>query len=76
MNKAKVTSRGRVTIPAELRKKLKIEPGTKIAFIDEGDGVLLLPINKEYIRSLAGFLNTKGRALISLMEEKKKERKL
>jgi AbrB family looped-hinge helix DNA binding protein len=44
--KAKVTTRGRVTIPAELRKKLKIKPGTKIAFIDEGDGVRMLPVRK------------------------------
>jgi bifunctional DNA-binding transcriptional regulator/antitoxin component of YhaV-PrlF toxin-antitoxin module len=44
--KAAKVRHGSVTIPAELRKKYKITPGTKIAFIDEGNCIRLQPINK------------------------------
>lgn len=38
MYKAKVTSKGQITIPAEVRQALGIGPGEKIAFVPAGDG--------------------------------------
>jgi AbrB family looped-hinge helix DNA binding protein len=73
MRTAKVTSKGRVTIPAELRIKFGIKQGIKINFVDEGDKIRLQPINKDYIRSQIGFMKTKGKLLKELMREKKKE---
>ncbi len=74
MRTAKVTSKGRVTIPAELRMKFGIKPGIKINFIEEGDKIRLQPVNKEYIKSQVGFMKTKGKLLKELMREKKKEK--
>ena len=42
MKIAKFTTRGRITIPSELRKKYKIKTGTKIYFKDEGDNIKLI----------------------------------
>lgn len=39
---AKLTSRGRITIPAEIRKKNKIKPGMKIHFQDEGNRIKMI----------------------------------
>ena len=39
---ARFTTRGRITIPSELRKKYKIKTGTKIHFQDEGDKIKLI----------------------------------
>ena len=36
-----VTSKGQATIPAPLRKKLRIKPGGKIIFEDQPNGVML-----------------------------------
>lgn len=36
-----VTSKGQATIPAPLRKKLRIKPGEKIIFEEQPNGVLL-----------------------------------
>lgn len=36
MNPATVSSKGRVTIPAELRRKFDIKPGTRIVFEHNG----------------------------------------
>ncbi|HSR17626.1 MAG TPA: AbrB/MazE/SpoVT family DNA-binding domain-containing protein [Ignavibacteriaceae bacterium] len=39
---AKLTSRGRLSIPVEIRKKFKIKAGEKIHFHDKGDKIKLI----------------------------------
>jgi len=41
--KVVVTKKGQTTIPAKLRKKYKIEEGTKLEVIDTKKGILLKP---------------------------------
>jgi antitoxin PrlF len=41
MSVAKVTSQGQITIPADIRKKLGIQPGSKVVFIQDGDRVMI-----------------------------------
>lgn len=41
MELAKVTSKGQVTIPVEIRRKLNLETGNKILFFEEGDKVII-----------------------------------
>ena len=50
---ATVSTKGQFVIPAEIREALGIRPGTRIAVLREGNRIILEPINKEYIRSLA-----------------------
>lgn len=76
MKFSKLTTKGRVTLPAELRKKYGLKPGMKIAFKEKNDQLILQPVNKKYIEELAGLLGLKGKHLKSLMEEKKIERML
>ena len=38
MYKAKVTSKGQITLPAEVRQALGVQPGEKIVFLPEVDG--------------------------------------
>ena len=38
-----VTKKGQTTIPVKLRRKYKIEEGTKLAVIDTEEGILLKP---------------------------------
>ena len=42
-NQVVVTRKGQTTIPAKLRRKYKIEEGTKLQVIDTNDGKLLKP---------------------------------
>lgn len=62
---------GRVVIPVELRRKFKLKAGTKVAFIDTDEGVVVRVINKNYFDGLAGVLGLKGMHLKSLMDEKR-----
>jgi len=73
-----LTTRGRITIPVEIRKKYGIKGGTRIRFIqdEEHRRIFLIPMTRKYFRSLAGVLKPKRgekSMLESLMEEKARE---
>ena len=42
-NQVIATRKGQTTIPAKLRRKYKIEEGTKLTVIDTNDGILFKP---------------------------------
>ena len=77
MKLAKVTTNGRVTIPALLRKKYGITPGRRVKFETTENGIKIIPLaTLEEIKENIGFLGMKGKLLKSLMEEKRREREL
>ncbi len=39
-----LSTRGQVVIPNDIREKMKLEPGTKMIIIQEGENILLRPI--------------------------------
>jgi AbrB family looped-hinge helix DNA binding protein len=50
-----ITPKGQVTIPAEIREKLKLYPGDKIIYEDTSAGILIKPAKKDMIADF-GFL--------------------
>ena len=42
----KVTTKGQVTIPLEIRERLHIQPGAEVEFVVEGNVVKLVPMQK------------------------------
>jgi len=71
-----VTVKGQIVVPAKIRKKFGIKKGTKIAFIEQNNKLIIQPLDKSYFESLAGMLGSEGDMLKSLMEDKKQEREL
>lgn len=41
MELAKITSRGQITIPAEIRRKLGVKDGDKVIFIEENGRIVM-----------------------------------
>ncbi|MFI5175848.1 MAG: AbrB/MazE/SpoVT family DNA-binding domain-containing protein [Terriglobia bacterium] len=61
MQTAYITSKGQLVVPAKLRRKYNIKPGTRINFIEEEGGrIVMQPITPETLRSLRGILKLKG----------------
>jgi AbrB family looped-hinge helix DNA binding protein len=55
-----VKAKGQIVIPVELRRKLKLKEGTKLA-LSEAEGKLVIqPITDEFIDSVHGMLAGKG----------------
>ena len=42
MELAKITTKGQVTIPIAIRKKLGVKDGDKILFVEDGDNILIM----------------------------------
>ena len=71
------TVKGQIVIPASVRRKLSIKPGTRIVIEvdEEGHRIILTPITPEYVHSLRG--KYKGRGMLkALMAEREREREL
>lgn len=56
---AKITSKGQVTIPQEIRKKLGIGKDDTVDFVMEGSRVVLVPVKT--LRDLRGAVSKEGR---------------
>ena len=50
MELAKVTSKGQVTIPVEIRKKLGIKNGDKVLFIEDSGRIYMMNSSMEALR--------------------------
>lgn len=71
--KVRVTSKGRITLPAALRRKYDIRDGTRILISDLGNVIVLKPMTEGYLRKLQGSLKGKG-GLNTLKDERDKDR--
>jgi len=73
--KTKVTTRGQVSIPAEIRKKLHIETDTKLEWSIDGNEIRVIPVPKDSISAFRG----RGKGLYTtqdLLKERMQERNL
>lgn len=50
MELAKVTSKGQITIPLEIRKKLGVKEGDKVLFIEEQGRVIMVNSSMDALR--------------------------
>jgi AbrB family looped-hinge helix DNA binding protein len=77
MNAAYVTSKGQLVVPAHIRRRYGIKPGTRINFVEEGDRIIFQPVTKEYINSFCGIFKQKPgeKSMVQeLIEERRAEK--
>lgn len=43
---ATLTSKGQITLPVAVRKKLGLAPGDQVDFVESGEGFALIPVSK------------------------------
>lgn len=68
MPTATLTSKGQITIPKEIRERLRLQTGHRLEFeIDKNGKVSLIPRNKD-IRSLKGIMRSKRKTPVSVEE--------
>jgi AbrB family looped-hinge helix DNA binding protein len=70
------TSKGQLVIPAELRRKHGIEAGTRVRFLEDQFGrIVLQPVTEDYVDRVMGCLSQGPDLLARWEEEHRKERK-
>lgn len=75
----RVNVKGQITIPATLRQRLNLTPGTRLTIEIDGLRLILIPAKSsptpEYVHSLRGKYSLMG-ALPALMADRQREREL
>ena len=61
----RVTIKGQVTIPIDIREKLGITPDTEVEFLEEGDRVFLVK-RKGSVRATRKFKDLRGVATVKM----------
>ena len=61
--RAKVTSKGQITLPKQVRDELGLAPGDSVSFEDKDDGTLVISKAVTTPKSLAGLIEYDGPAL-------------
>ncbi|MBM3300375.1 MAG: AbrB/MazE/SpoVT family DNA-binding domain-containing protein [Deltaproteobacteria bacterium] len=74
METAHVTSKGQLVIPARLRKRYGIKPGTRVCFIERDHEILFQPVTKEYIQTVCGMLKSETSVTQELLQERAKDK--
>ena len=54
MEMAKVTAKGQITIPIDVRRRLGLNEGSRMLFIEQGDGFFVVNENRIDMNTLSG----------------------
>jgi AbrB family looped-hinge helix DNA binding protein len=57
---ARLSAKGQLVIPAELREELRLSPGTEVSIQRHGNTLVLRPITPQFIQGLAGCTHGAG----------------
>ena len=69
-----ISSKGWVVIPAELRKKYNLLPGTEVIIVDYGGVLAIIPALKDPIKQGRGMLKGLPSLTQDLLKERAQER--
>jgi AbrB family looped-hinge helix DNA binding protein len=71
---SKITVKGQVLIPGDIRKRHHIEPGSEVRFVEYGNVVCIVPVAKEPVNDAYGFLYDGGSSVTDeLLEERRRD---
>jgi AbrB family looped-hinge helix DNA binding protein len=70
-----ISEKGWVVIPAAMRKKYNLRPGSEMQVVDYGGVLALVPALSQPIRQAAGLLKGKSSLTAALLAEHRNEKK-
>jgi len=66
-----LTSKGRVTLPKELRASLGLEPGAKLTLSQLADGTVIMRVKHQKLSDLAGILTGQNQPSVTIADMKR-----
>jgi len=57
---ATVKAKGQVVIPVDIRRRFRIDEGTRVAFFEEEGRLFIQPVTDEFIEGMKGILAGRG----------------
>jgi AbrB family looped-hinge helix DNA binding protein len=74
MEESTITSKGQIVVPARLRRRYGLKPGTKVYFIERDKEIVFQPVTKEYLKNVHGMLTSETSATKELLRDRAKDR--
>ncbi len=71
--KAKVSTKGWIVIPADLRKRHGLKPGTLVEFREQDDKIFIIPRVSDVVEELYGKLSGETSLTKILLEDRAKD---
>ena len=68
MTAAKITSKGQITIPVQVRTALGVDPGDRIEFVEVGNGEFNIVAATRSVKELKGLFRGRRRKPVSIEE--------
>jgi len=69
--RTKVTKRGQVSVPSEVRRRLQIGPASELEWVVEGSTARVIPVPADPIRALRG--SGRGASVASLLRDRRRD---
>ncbi len=66
MSEARLSSKGQITVPRDIRERLKLKRGDKLLFRIADNGQVVMEVAKHHIGELYGLLRRKGGEPVSV----------
>jgi antitoxin PrlF len=66
MSTARLTSKGQLVIPKDIREYMRLQPGDRLDFIIQDDGEVVIRSVVTDVRELKGILHVSGRQPVSV----------
>ncbi|MDP3013682.1 MAG: AbrB/MazE/SpoVT family DNA-binding domain-containing protein [Candidatus Subteraquimicrobiales bacterium] len=76
MQTLRVSSKGQIVIPIELREKYGLEKGVKIGILEFPEEIVIVPLPRDAIKAAKGMLQSKKSVRRMLEDARKEERSL
>ncbi len=73
MATVKTLAKGQIVIPAEIRKRYGIEPGTEMQIMEYGGIIYLIPPVHDPVKAACGILPSKPSLSEKLLKERKSD---
>lgn len=72
MTRVKVSTKGQIVLPADIRKKYGIEEGGEVEILDFGKEIVIVPVPKVRPRGFIKFKRPVSEIMAKVKEEEKK----
>jgi AbrB family looped-hinge helix DNA binding protein len=63
-----LTSKGQITIPKEIRERLRLQPGNRVEFHIDGHGQVIMRAKNVDVRELKGMIRSRRKTPLSIEE--------
>lgn len=73
MSTVKVSRKGWVVIPQDIRERHGIRPGDRVHIVDYAGSIAIIPVLKDAIRQARGLLKDRPSLTEALLEERRRE---